>query len=84
MVSDVNITAFQAWYKRVTDMSIKKRKPDIILVLAVLVGLGVILTMKTQMSSNSSSVVKKVESQTLYQDAWSKITNQVNQRIVSK
>ncbi|NOX42759.1 MAG: hypothetical protein GXP19_03370 [Gammaproteobacteria bacterium] len=63
-------------------MKINKRKPDFILVLAVLVGIGVIITMKAQAGAESGVVVNKVEGKALYHDAWTKINNKANQQIV--
>ncbi len=65
-------------------MKIKKRKPDLVLILAVLVGLGVVLTMKAQAGATSHVMVNKVQSKVLYQDGWTRINNQVNQRLLSK
>jgi hypothetical protein len=69
---------------QVSHMKIKKRKPDLVLILAVLVGLGVVLTMKAQAGATSHVMVNKVQSKTLYQDGWTRINNPVNQRLLSK
>jgi len=53
-------------------MRIKKRKPDFILILAVLVGIGVVATMKAQADAQSGIAVNKVESKVLYDNAWAK------------
>ena len=68
----------------VSHMKIKKRKPDLVLILAVLVGLGVVLTMKAQASGQSHVMVNKVEKQAVYHDGWAKINSQVNQSLLSK
>ena len=60
-------------------MRIKKRKPDLVLILAVIVGLGVVLTMKAQASATSQVMVNKVESKTLYHDGWARTNIQANQ-----
>lgn len=65
-------------------MRTKKRKPDFILILAVLVGIGVIITMKAQAGATPSVVVNKVESKALYHDAWARMNNKVNKQILSK
>jgi len=53
-------------------MKIKKRKPDFILILAVLVGVGVIITMGAKAVAQSGADVAKVEV-SAYLDGWSKI-----------
>lgn len=65
-------------------MRVRKRKPDFILLLAIIVGLGVIITMMTQAGAESRVVVNKTHNKSLYNDAWSKINNKMNRQLSNK
>ncbi len=64
-------------------MRINKRKPDYLLILAVLVGIGVVVTMKAQADAQSAAA-NKVESQAVYHHAWMKINAKANQKTIGK
>jgi hypothetical protein len=63
-------------------MKVKRRKPDILIVLAILVGLGVVLTMKAQTVLDAITPdAVAVEKSALYQQAW--VETQQNYKRVS-
>ena len=58
-------------------MKKRNKKPDLITVLAILVAFGVVLTMTAQAKSDGQEVTTSVaQSNTLYQNAWSKLQPQ--------
>lgn len=62
---------------------INKREPDYLLILAVLVGIGVVVTMKAQADAQSVAA-HEVESQAVYHHAWTKIDAKVNHKTIRK
>ncbi len=65
-------------------MRTNKWKPDYFLILAVLVGIGVVVTMKAQVDAQSAAVANEAESQALYHYAWTKVNAKVDQKIIRK